>query len=505
MRRFVFLFLAMLFVNCRSLHYIEKRNHAQGPQGDVQTPPSAIGIHADHNRNGVLDDGDSLRDGWNWDHHGALMLAELVDANGNKRPDGEDPGPRAPAMLKQFVPLHINLSGPITFSHNGGSHVRVFTKDGQQEISSGSNLVGPVELIIAAKHFAGVDGFSGYVKFTAMGQEASAETTVRVAPWIMLPNSAKPKKLFIAEGLYDGSSTMTSALQSLVDVEVFGARLWQEMWLQDTIEIGYQEVPGKGVHYVALQADRCSDKECDRFAATLLSAEFGIFRIPAQPRKGYGQWDDWLGNLEVSPPTKTWPLGRIFIGKNLNENLAQFLHMQEVQKPFVLDPTWLKIKHVDEFLNFIQDEHGQAKIMIASPRKASQLDGLRLDGTNESFQKRIDTDRDTTLRALSLTEGDVIDLPVLYTADGQPLWSSPVNSVQLGKNIAVGNSTEGSPGTLATTSYGRDIQRTFAEVGLQVAWVNDYAYHSNSGNVHCGTNVLREPVVKEFWRFSIKK
>ncbi len=462
------------------------------------------GIYGDYNRNGVIDEGDKTSGVWDWNSGGAFMMADIVDANKNKVPDFMDAGPRTPAMLKQFVPLRIERAGTFTFTHNGGQHVLVYKEDGKNEVKSGSQVEGPTTLMVAAKYFAGMNSFSGYVNFRIDGSAGSDNTTFRVAPWIMLSNAAVTKKLFIADGPYRDAHFLKESLQPFVNVQVFGTSMWQEMWMQDTIEIGYQEVPGKGIQYAALQADRCEEKECDHFAPTLLSESFGVFRIPAHPRKGYGAWDDWYGNLEVSPATPKWPLGRIYFGKNLNENLASILRQQEVQSPFVIDPTWLLIKHVDEFLNFVVDAEGNAKMIVASPQLAAKLGGTPLSAENANIQVRIDRDVNTALNALGMSPSDVIRFPVLYAAGGENLWSSPINSVHLNRTVAVGNTGEKGPGSLKSSPYGNSIEDGFAQAGIKTLWVDDRAYQPNHGNVHCGTNTIKEPPKKSFWTLKLK-
>lgn len=472
--------------------------------GQLESFGSASAILVDHNRDGKVDAADNKPGAWDWNSGGAFMLADIVDADGNHTPDYLDKGPRTPAMLKQFVDLRITANDTVKFTHNGGDHVLVYSENGQQEIKSGSSITGPTTLKIAAKYFAGINNFSGYVRFTAEGNGSRGEATVRVAPWIMLPNSAKTKKLFIAQGVYASAGLMQADLRKEVAVQPFSTGMWEEMWMQDTIEIGYQEVPGKGFQYAALQADRCTNKECDHFANTLLNAETGVFRVKAHPRKNFGNWDDWYGNLEVSHPTSKWRHGRIYHGKNLNENLAGFLKQQEVQKPFILDPTWLLIKHVDEFLNFLTDNNGNPKIMVTSPRRASEINGKALDKYNQDIQNRIDRDLGIALTAVGLSSGDVIHLPMLYSQGGENDWSSPVNSVHLNRSVAVGNTSRSGPKTLAQTAYGKDIENSFREIGLRVIWTDDRAYQRNHGNVHCGTNTMKEPVFRNFWDLPVK-
>lgn len=475
--------------SCRSAAVSESTSNNAEPSG----------IYGDYNRNGLIDDGDKDSGLWDWKTGGAFMMADIVDANKNKIPDSMDPGPRTLDMLKQFVPLRIDRPGTFKFTHNGGQHVLVYTAGGSAEVKSESEIEGPTTLMVAAKYFAGMNSFSGYVNFRIENAKESHNTTFRVAPWIMLPNAAVTKKLYIADGAYRDAHLLKESLEPFVKLQVYRTSMWQEMWMQDTMEIGYQEVPGKGIQYAALQADRCTDTPCDHFAPTLLSETFGVFRVTAHPRKGYGNWDDWYGNLEVSPATPKWPLGRIYFGKNLNENLASILRQQEVQSPFVIDPTWLLIKHVDEFLNFVVDGAGRAKMIVASPQLASKLNGTPLTPENAQIQVRIDRDVNLALEALGMSTSDVIRFPVLYAAGGENLWSSPINSVHLNRTVAVGNTGQKGPGTLKSSPYGKSIEEGFAQAGIKTLWVDDRAYQPNHGNVHCGTNTLKEPAKTSFW------
>ena len=190
---------------------------------------------------------------------------------------------------------------------------------------------------------------------------------------------------------------------------------------------------------------------------------------------------------------------RIYFGKNLNENLASILRQQEVQSPFVIDPTWLLIKHVDEFLNFVTDEKGNPKMIVASPELASKLGNIPLSPFNANIQLRIDRDVAFALKSLGMSPSDVIKFPVLYGSNGDNLWSSPINSVHLNRSVAVGNTGPSGPASLRSSPYGSAIEQGFAKAGIKTIWVDDRAYQPNHGNVHCGTNTLKEPRKTSFW------
>lgn len=88
------------------------------------------------------------------------------------------------------------------------------------------------------------------------------------------------------------------------------------------------------------------------------------------------------GNIEVSPPLPTAPLGKIILGNTADENgnspmdpdLIQFLLKQNEQPIVRVDTNWLQVGHVDEIVNFAPVNSGNSfAITLASPEKAYQL------------------------------------------------------------------------------------------------------------------------------------
>lgn len=88
------------------------------------------------------------------------------------------------------------------------------------------------------------------------------------------------------------------------------------------------------------------------------------------------------GNIEVSPPTSSAPLGKIVFGNAADSNgksimdpeLVSFLSLQNKQPLVPVDTTWLKVGHVDEIVNFVNINSGNSfAIVLASPAKAYQI------------------------------------------------------------------------------------------------------------------------------------
>jgi protein-arginine deiminase len=279
------------------------------------------------------------------------------------------------------------------------------------------------------------------------------------------------------------------------------------MWMQDTMEIGYTQLPGRAAMHVVLRANRGQDD----YPATLLGPGMGYLEVGA-PRStpGGDAWVDWYGNLEASPPVPGWPLGRIYYGHNtatgmkLHPEVVAFLEAQEVQAPFWVDTSWLTIKHVDEILTFVPATDGSVRLLVASPREAGVLYPANYGPYNQGIQDKIDrtlhggsyvvngstVQYDGILAILNLDETAVVELPLFYT-NGHSDWSNPINGLFLGGAFVAG----------ATDVWQaeRDVTATRLQaLGLDVVWVDDAVYQHNLGNVHCATNATREPVVPQF-------
>jgi len=278
--------------------------------------------------------------------------------------------------------------------------------------------------------------------------------------------------------------------------------------MQDTLEIGYSQLPGKAPMYVALRANRGHDS----YAATLLGADMGYLVVGA-PRttSGGDAWVDWYGNLEASPPVPGWPLGRIYYGHNtttgmmLHPDVVAFFEAQELQSPFWVDTSWLTIKHVDEIFTFVIDSQQKPRVLVVSPREAGKLYPSYYGPYNKGVQAKIDATLDggtytvagktvTTegvLKALGLTKADVVELPLFYTS-GHSDWSNPVNGVFLGGGYFAAGETNIFDAERKVTAD------RLASVGLAVQWIDDAVYQNNLGNVHCATNATRALAVGDF-------
>lgn len=86
------------------------------------------------------------------------------------------------------------------------------------------------------------------------------------------------------------------------------------------------------------------------------------------------------GNIEISPPSKYYPLGTIFIGNNMidksgamDPQLILFLAGQKKQPVFQFHTSWLSVQHIDEIIAFVPSKEHDFAIFRASPGIALKI------------------------------------------------------------------------------------------------------------------------------------
>jgi protein-arginine deiminase len=496
---------------------IASGGNATGAAGGTNTggaPSSiaALAVLTDTNRDGVLDADDSAGfTDWTWQGMGAFFIANVDDDDEKGKTDASDQivnGPEdeqdlARLLIRVSAAAMTDASGITVAVTAGGANTHLFEKTDLSWVSvSGplSRVAPEIELGIEATRFADAswDGkVSIRVELSGSGQSstASQEVTLQVAPWIMLPQSAKTELLYISDSTSSLRADLDRTLESAgLSPAVASSPGQQDIWFQDTMEIGYTQLPGKQPMHVVMQAQR--PNASDDVAITLLAPNFGFISIgmPRQPGDEEDHWMDWTGNLEVTHPVPAYPLGRIYYGKSdrttFHPTILAFLEAQRVQKPFAVYTNWLLIQHVDEIMNFLPDEDGKAKMIIVSPSAASTVTGSGLDDSNAEIQGYIEAEIAQAKTELGLSDGDIIELPVLFEGGGSD-WSNPVNSVLAGNTFMIGE-------TNTPASVKADVEQKLAAIGIQVAWVDDSEYHPGGGNVHCGTNTKKTPVCPNF-------
>ncbi|XP_076003259.1 protein-arginine deiminase type-2 isoform X2 [Genypterus blacodes] len=371
----------------------------------------------------------------------------------------------------------------------------------------------------------------------------------KMAPWIMTPNTQKPIEVFVCST--KDNYQFLKGIRNLVQKCELKLKVCYEYmnrgdrWMQDELEFGYIDSPHHGFPVVL---DSPRDGRLKDFPyEELLGPDFGY--VTRMAHDDMVSSLDSFGNLEVSPPVTVdgtnYPLGRILIGvafpttpqgRNMTQVVQDFLWAQKVQNPVALYSDWLLVGHIDEFMSFVPapDRKG-FRLLLASPDagyklfrglhngghgEAKMFDGLdekyhitvdellkdeNLENQNNYVQNCIDWNRDVLKRELGLEDDDIIDLPILFTEErGRAVAFYPdlVNMIVLGKNLGI-------PKPFGPKVNGRCALETemcslMEGLGLTCNFIDDFAsYHKLLGEVHCGSNVRREPFDFKWWNLEM--
>ncbi|KAM5321564.1 protein-arginine deiminase type-4-like [Glossophaga mutica] len=371
----------------------------------------------------------------------------------------------------------------------------------------------------------------------------------RVAPWIMTPNTQPPKEVYVCR-VFDNEDFVKSltdlAKKAKCKLTVCPMEeSMEDQWMQDEIEIGYIQAPHKTLPVVF---DSPRNRGLKEFPIKcLLGPDFGY--VTRGPQTGGASDLDAFGNLEVSPPVtvgkKRYPLGRILIGdssypsaksQEMHQALQDFLTAQQVQAPVKLYSDWLFVGHVDEFLSFVPAHKKGFRLLLASPRSCYKLfqeqlkeghgeavlfkgiskkrqqtlkdvlSNKKLREHNSYVESCIDWNREVLKRELGLTERDIVDIPQLFklradvsgTFKAEAFFPNMVNMLVLGKHLGI-------PKPFGPIIHGRccleeKVRALLEPLGLHCTFIDDFhAYHLRHGEVHCGTNVRRQPFSSKWW------
>nr|XP_046238966.1 protein-arginine deiminase type-2 isoform X2 [Scatophagus argus] len=373
----------------------------------------------------------------------------------------------------------------------------------------------------------------------------------RVAPWIMTPNTLKPVEVFVCST--SDNYQFLKGMKNLVSKSGCKLKICHEYlnrgdrWMQDELEFGYIDSPH---HQFPVVLDSPRDGKLDDFPySELLGPDFGYVTRVAQ-RKDVSSLDSF-GNLEVSPPVtvngRNYPLGRILIGvafptatkgRNMTKVVQDFLWAQKVQEPVALFSDWLYVGHIDEFMTFVpapdrkgfrlllaspdagyklfrglqSSGHGQAKLFEdvrdEEPITVDEIlndDGLRDE--NSYVQSCIDWNRDVLKRELGLDDEDIIDLPILFKLEEEDnravaYYPDMVNMIVLGNNLGIPKPF--GPRVNGRCALEAEMCSLMEGLGLSCTFIDDFAsYHKLLGEVHCGSNVRREPFAFKWWNLEM--
>jgi hypothetical protein len=481
---------------------------------------AGLSILTDTNRDGTIDGNDAANlTSWAWTSQGAFFIANVDDDDRDGRSDGADQTVNGEADAKDLARLLIKVgAASLTRAKavsvsvtSGAAHVHLFERaDATWRAASGQlgQLAAEMELGIEGIDFADA-GWDG--KVTVKVDLLDGATTVesrsvilRVAPWLLLPGSAKTELVYII-----GNNTGTvvrSGIDAVLRAQGLSAcqtptPAGQDQWYQDTMEIGYTQLPGSPPMHVVMTAQR--GPGMDNVAKMLLAPDFGFISIGA-PRSlsggrfGGDYWMDWMGNLEVTHPMPGHPFGRVFHGKSSNTTfhptILKFIEAQELQMPIAVNTEWLVIQHVDEIVSFVMAKDGRPRMLVPSPAAANEILKSGYDANQQRVQGYLDETVAVMKREIGIADADIVPLPLYFDGSGQDFsarWSDPVNSLFIDGTFVIGQTD--TPAAIKTS-----IESKLDAIGIKVAWVDDVNYHPGGGNVHCGTNAAKTPPCANF-------
>jgi len=428
-----------------------------------------------------------------------------------------------------------------------------FLRDGAgwRKLAAGEPVpleAGRAELLVECRTWAAAaPGWNGRATLAAVGRDDAGreltrvEVPVTVAPVLLVPETRAVREVYVSRGRYDNEA-FVAGLQSLLDglavpLRVHDAGAWQEMWMQDTMEVGASVMPGHDADRGGMTVVLAGLRGFDPFPLRLLGPDVAVAEV-AEPRPlgGGDDWADWYGNLTVSPPTEAWPHGRVISGRNVatgerfHPDVIRFLAAQQVQSPVWIDTSWLMIKHVDEILAFLPGSDGRGCMVVVDP--LAGLEQARAAGLEQAVGPRAEAVAETNRRIAELVEemltGEtgarsgtidargavdpgkgglvallgwdperVVRLPVAFEVPGElppgaltdatSLWSNPANALFVNGTVICGNAD-------MPEAVQAACRAGFLAAGATaVEFLDDACYHRMKGNVHCGTNARREP------------
>lgn len=479
------------------------------------------------------------------------LLANRDDDDRDGLADADDDQVNGPADPADLAPLSIEADDPrivaVQLSIDSDA-IACFRQDGEAWRKLAVNeavplAAGRADLLVECRSWVTVSpAWNGRATITAVGRDAAgnerarAALPVEVAPVVLVPETMPVREVYVARGRYDNEA-FVARLRALLDglsvpLRVHDAGAWQEMWMQDTMEVGASLLPGDDGRSMTVVL--AGLRGVDPFPDSLLGPDVAVATV-AEPRPlaGGDAWADWYGNLMVSPATEAWPQGRVIYGRNVataaefHPDVIGFLAAQQVQSPVWIDTSWLLIKHVDEIVAFLPGPDGRGCLLVVDP--LAGLEQAQTAGLAAAVGPRAEAFTETNRRVATAIEemltgvgkvpragsadgqpaergllgllgwepSRVVRLPVAFEVPGElpeqgltdatPLWSNPVNMLFVNGTVFCGEA--GMPAAVRTA-----CREAFLAAGAeQVEWLDDACYQRMKGNVHCATNSRREP------------
>lgn len=520
----------------------------------------------------------------------ALALEEMQDCSDaadnevNGEEDALDLAPLATAPLP-----HINdtATGHISVDETSAVRVNVFQRKADtwelvtsDTTFSAAQVRSGIQLGLEGKEVVKDSSWDGSVTVTFTVKDGdrtkSAKATLFAAPLLTHNHLQTIETLFTLTargGHFNGKlADELAALARANGTTVQPFEPSADQWVQDLFEPMYQSMPtvnGVRSMRVMLRSDQVRGVYEDEFAEGGIEAseKEGIYqalyalRGPGTAVLSIGNSTeayslDSSGNIDSLPPMPGYPAGRVLMGQRTEQNLPkdagateplqpsaavqEFFHAQAVQKPIMLDTSFLAVGHVDEFLTTVPADTPLGwKLVVASPKAGYELikklqdeghggsslisqeggsfttidmalEGGHAQRLNLNAERIIEENIALIKSETGITDDDIVRVPMFYRAelnDDAPggvdlsgdyfaadFIPNPVNGVVMKNREYI------SPKVWGPIINGEDVFETavtaaFEQAGISVKYVDTYrVLYVHGGEVHCGTNALREPI-----------
>ncbi|KAI2663825.1 Protein-arginine deiminase type-2 [Labeo rohita] len=153
---------------------------------------------------------------------------------------------------------------------------------------------------------------------------------------------------------------------------------------------------------------------------------------------------------------------------------------------------------------YIDSPHHRFPVVLDSPR-----DGDLQEFPYNSILNCIDWNRDVLKKELGLEEEDIIDLPILFKMIEEKsgtravaYYPDMVNMIVLGDQLGIPKPF--GPQVNGKCALETEVSSLLEPLGLKCNFIDDFApYHKLLGEIHCGSNVRREPSPFKWWNVEL--
>jgi protein-arginine deiminase len=501
-------------------------------------------------------------------------LSDNLDEVINGAKDREDMEPLIIRKLAKPAAgrLSLRLKAQSQDGIDEKSRVRIFKDDGTRIIGPGTSttyrLTDAEQLALTTAELKLlVEGlaFATSVKLSVYLDETEQDFLIlEAAPFLLLPHTQPVEENFVVKT--DTYSPTESALYvdrfrtacQTAGVGFTKLETDDDLWIEDQVSWGYSQTPRVRMP-VALQLYRFNKLQAA--VQTFLKPDVGYATAfdygsgPTTALEKARNSPNLGGNIEVTPPTKKYPFGRIYYGsipsqdapenpgtpRAIDGRFKSFFERQKVQCPINLNTDWLFAGHVDEIITFLPKPDGHSVLLLASPTLALRIASQLGDATTlperyqlftgattvsdllhlgQSYTALVEYNRTVDLRifgadhanpdsnstkgqlkrALDLDEADIFEVPVLYVyylADNGVFGAIAVTPNQVNLNSMSLYSLLPEP---FLDAFKAPVQSLLCGLGQKPLWIDNwYVYHVAAGEVHCGSNSRRQPFSRKWW------